>query len=47
MPFAEPGPRDVLDRVDVSWTDDVTQAARARHIVITLGTPTSPTSRST
>jgi hypothetical protein len=40
MPFSEPGAQEILDRVDVLWTDDVTEAARARHIVITLGTPT-------
>jgi UDP-N-acetyl-D-mannosaminuronic acid dehydrogenase len=39
MPFSEPGAQEVLDRVDVTWTDQVTEAARARHIVITLGTP--------
>jgi UDP-N-acetyl-D-mannosaminuronic acid dehydrogenase len=40
MPFAEPGAQETLERVDVLWTDQVTEAARARHIVITLGTPT-------
>jgi len=40
MPFSEPGAQEVLDRARVLWTDDVSQAARARHIVITLGTPT-------
>ena len=40
MPFAEPGAQEALERVDVTWTDDVTDAVRARHIVITLGTPT-------
>jgi UDP-N-acetyl-D-mannosaminuronic acid dehydrogenase len=40
MPFAEPGAQDVLERVDVLWTDQLAEAARARHIVITLGTPT-------
>jgi UDP-N-acetyl-D-mannosaminuronic acid dehydrogenase len=40
MPFSEVGAQEILDRVHVLWTDDVTQAARARHIVITLGTPT-------
>ena len=39
MPFDEPGAQDVLDRVAVDWTDRVTDAADARHIVITLGTP--------
>jgi UDP-N-acetyl-D-mannosaminuronic acid dehydrogenase len=40
MPFSEVGAQEILDRVHVLWTEDVTQAARARHIVITLGTPT-------
>ena len=39
MPFEEPGAQAVLDRVDVAWTDAVPDAATARHIVITLGTP--------
>jgi len=39
MPFDEPGAQDVLDRVAVDWTDRVRDAAAARHIVITLGTP--------
>ncbi len=39
MPFEEPGAQDVLDRVDVLWSDRVADAAQARHIVITLGTP--------
>ncbi len=39
MPFDEPGAQDVLDRVAVEWTDRVAAAADARHIVITLGTP--------
>lgn len=39
MPFEEPGAQDVLDRVEVLWTDRVADAAQARHIVITLGTP--------
>ena len=39
MPFEEPGAQAVLDRVDVAWTDAVPDAAAARHIVITLGTP--------
>ncbi len=40
MPFSEPGAQEIINRADVLWTDDVTEAARARHIVITLGTPT-------
>lgn len=39
MPFDEPGAQDVLDRVAVDWTDRVADAADARHVVITLGTP--------
>jgi len=39
MPFDEPGAQDVLDRVAVTWTDRVADAADADHIVITLGTP--------
>src|SRR3954462_10009564 len=43
MPFEEPGAADVLERVSaaatVTWSDRVSDAASARHIVITLGTP--------
>jgi UDP-N-acetyl-D-mannosaminuronic acid dehydrogenase len=39
MPFDEPGATEVLQRVDVEWTDRVQDAARADHIVLTLGTP--------
>ena len=39
MPFDEPHAQAVLDRVTVHWTDIVSDAARARHVVITLGTP--------
>ena len=43
MPFAENGAQDLLDRVHasgrLSLSDRVADAARARHIVITLGTP--------
>jgi UDP-N-acetyl-D-mannosaminuronic acid dehydrogenase len=43
MPFAEPGAQAVLDRVHAAGTlqvsDRVADAARADHIVITLGTP--------
>ncbi|MBA3808793.1 MAG: nucleotide sugar dehydrogenase [Solirubrobacterales bacterium] len=43
MPFAETGAQEVLDRVHTGGTlalsDSVADAARARHIVITLGTP--------
>jgi UDP-N-acetyl-D-mannosaminuronic acid dehydrogenase len=43
MPFEEPGAQDALDRVHAAGTltisDRVADAARAEHIVITLGTP--------
>jgi UDP-N-acetyl-D-mannosaminuronic acid dehydrogenase len=43
MPFEEPGAEEILARVqgDGSFqvTGDVAQAARAKHIVLTLGTP--------
>src|SRR5271166_541009 len=43
MPFAETGAQELLDRVNaggrLSLSDRVADAARARHIVITLGTP--------
>ncbi len=43
MPFAETGAQALLDRVHcsgrLSLSDSVVDAARARHIVITLGTP--------
>src|SRR3954454_6068372 len=43
MPFDEPGAPEVLRRVTdagaIEWSDRVADAARARHIVITLGTP--------
>jgi UDP-N-acetyl-D-mannosaminuronic acid dehydrogenase len=43
MPFDEPGAPEVLSRVTeagtIAWSDRVTDAARAEHIVITLGTP--------
>lgn len=43
MPFQEPGAQDALDRVNAAGTlavsDRVADAAAARHIVITLGTP--------
>jgi UDP-N-acetyl-D-mannosaminuronic acid dehydrogenase len=40
MPFEEPGAQEVLSRAQVDWTDSVADAAKADHIVITLGTPT-------
>src|SRR6266516_2326984 len=40
MPFQEGGMQDVLDRVGaIEFSDRAADAARARHIVITLGTP--------
>src|SRR5919199_3729471 len=43
MPFDEPGAPEVLRRVSaagsIAWSERVADAARARHIVITLGTP--------
>ncbi|WP_022928925.1 nucleotide sugar dehydrogenase [Patulibacter americanus] len=43
MPFEEPGAEEILERVqgDGSFrvTGDVAEAARAKHIVLTLGTP--------
>jgi UDP-N-acetyl-D-mannosaminuronic acid dehydrogenase len=43
MPFAETGAQEVLERVhtdgSLTLSDKVADAARARHIVITLGTP--------
>src|SRR3954452_6057794 len=43
MPFDEPGAAEALSRVTaagtIAWSDRVADAARAEHIVITLGTP--------
>ncbi len=43
MPFEEPGAEQIMARVKdagrLEMSADVTQAARARHIVLTLGTP--------
>ncbi len=39
MPFQEPGAQELLDRVALGLSDRVGDAAQARHIVITLGTP--------
>jgi UDP-N-acetyl-D-mannosaminuronic acid dehydrogenase len=43
MPFEEPGAEEILERVQgdgsLAVTSDVAEAARARHIVLTLGTP--------
>ena len=39
MPFAETGAQEVLDRVGLTLSDRVADAAEADHIVLTLGTP--------
>ncbi|HEU0317457.1 MAG TPA: nucleotide sugar dehydrogenase [Solirubrobacteraceae bacterium] len=39
MPFRETGTQELLDRVSLDLSDRVADAAQARHIVITLGTP--------
>lgn len=39
MPFDEPGAPEVLGRVELSLSDRAADAARAKHVVITLGTP--------
>jgi UDP-N-acetyl-D-mannosaminuronic acid dehydrogenase len=39
MPFEEPGAQDLLDRVELTLTDRVSEAAQAEQIVITIGTP--------
>src|ERR671931_591485 len=43
MPFEEPGASEVLERVTaagtIAWSDRVSDAAAAQHVVITLGTP--------
>ncbi|HLM50577.1 MAG TPA: NAD(P)-binding domain-containing protein, partial [Solirubrobacteraceae bacterium] len=39
MPFAETGAQEVLDRVGLTLSDRVADAAGADHIVLTLGTP--------
>ncbi len=39
MPFQEPDAQELLERADLKLSDQVADAARARHIVITLGTP--------
>src|SRR5436309_4792032 len=43
MPFAEAGAQEALERVTaagaIEWSARMTDAARAEHIVITLGTP--------
>ena len=43
MPFAEPGAQELLERVreagTLTLTDRVADAAAARHMVLTIGTP--------
>ena len=39
MPFEEPGAAEALQRSDVAWSEHVSDAAAAQHVVITLGTP--------
>jgi len=39
MPFREPGAQELLERVEVSLSDRIADAADADHIVLTLGTP--------
>jgi len=39
MPFEEPGAQELLDRVSLTLTDRVSEAADAEQIVITIGTP--------
>ena len=39
MPFRETGVQELLDRVELALSDRIADAARASHIVITLGTP--------
>jgi UDP-N-acetyl-D-mannosaminuronic acid dehydrogenase len=39
MPFHEPGAQELLDRHDLALSPKIRHATQARHIVITLGTP--------
>ncbi|HEY7967428.1 MAG TPA: nucleotide sugar dehydrogenase [Solirubrobacteraceae bacterium] len=39
MPFREPGAQELLDRLDIGLSAEVGDATDARHIVLTLGTP--------
>ncbi|HEY1775096.1 MAG TPA: nucleotide sugar dehydrogenase [Solirubrobacteraceae bacterium] len=39
MPFAEPGTQELLDRHELALSERIAEATAARHIVITLGTP--------
>jgi UDP-N-acetyl-D-mannosaminuronic acid dehydrogenase len=39
MPFEEPGATEILQRVDIEWSERAADAAQADAIVLTLGTP--------
>jgi len=39
MPFHEPGAQELLERNELALSPQIAHAAQARHIVITLGTP--------
>src|SRR5512132_3456711 len=39
MPFEEPGAAEVLQRVEIEWSERAADAAQADAIVLTLGTP--------
>jgi UDP-N-acetyl-D-mannosaminuronic acid dehydrogenase len=39
MPFRETGTQELLDRTNLALSDRIADAAQAKHIVITLGTP--------
>jgi UDP-N-acetyl-D-mannosaminuronic acid dehydrogenase len=39
MPFEEAGATEVMERVDIAWSDRAADAAQADAIVLTLGTP--------
>ena len=39
MPFREPGAQELLDRCQLSFSNSIADAAQAKNIVITLGTP--------
>jgi UDP-N-acetyl-D-mannosaminuronic acid dehydrogenase len=39
MPFEEPGAAEVLQRVEIEWTERAADAGQAEAIVLTLGTP--------
>jgi UDP-N-acetyl-D-mannosaminuronic acid dehydrogenase len=39
MPFREPGAQELLERLEIGLSENVADAVGARHIVLTLGTP--------